>query len=160
MPDLKDILGRYWLPQLVVFGTLLTYSLLLTTGVTLLVADPDRFFPHLGSNDNQTNDSFQVVLLFESKVSDKPITWDPIIVKFSNTTTLFAVMNSSLTISGKYHGDLGFFVEGINGLKQTTSSFWLYEYYDFDDGWVETPVGISLFRISSNKHFRWIYQTV
>ncbi|MHA2363928.1 MAG: hypothetical protein ACXAC7_08210 [Candidatus Hodarchaeales archaeon] len=158
MTDFEDIFGKYWLSQIILFFILFSYSFLLTTGITLMVSNPENFFPHLGQNSNDENNEYSIVLIFESKVNTKPITWDPVIIKRNYTTTLFNVMNSTLTISGKTFGSFGYFVEEINGLKQDNSNFWRYEYFNIDNEWSESPVGISSFQINTNSYFRWIYK--
>ncbi len=159
------MLGKYWLIQVFIISTLLIYSLLLTAGISLIITNSEINFSNNSSTRNQAEpllaDSLSlVIIIFDSKVDGKPITWDTVLVEINQTKTLFEVMNSSLNLSGSSFGSLGFLVEGINGLHQDSTNFWLFEYYTAEQKWISSSFGVSSFIINSDSIFRWIYQSV
>ena len=165
MVNLKTTFGKYWLIQVVIISTLLIYSLLLTAGIGLIISNPDIIFTNNPRTRNEAEpllgeSSISVMIIFNSQVEGKPITWDTLVVEINQSETLFQVMNSSLNLSGTSFGALGFLVEGINGLLQDNTNFWLFEYYTTEQKWLSSSFGVSSFIITSDSFFRWIYQSV
>lgn len=157
MAGMHDYLGKFWFPQLLVIITLIVYSGLLTLGLGLVINNPGLFFP-VSPDDLEDIDNYQIVLIFDSQVENKLITWEPIVVERNYSTTLFEVMNSTLVLEGRHFEGLGFLVEGINGLHQDSTNFWFIYYFDLELGWISSPVGVSSFLVHSNISFRFIYK--
>lgn len=153
--SIKALLGKYWLVQIIIISILGLYALLATLSLGLILVDPTLVFPSL--NNSQENATFTVVIMFESNVPNKNITWNPVIVNENSSISLFDILNSSVALSGTEYSGLGFFVTGINGLMQSSSYYWQYYYYSFQQhDWILAPVGVSSFIVDSNTYIRFI----
>ena len=153
MVPLKILLGKYWLVQIIIIAILGVYTLLATLSLGLVMTDPTLVFPNLNNTHNNT--TFTVVIMFESNVPSKNITWDPVIVKENGSMSLFTILNSTVRLSGIYYAGLGFFITGINGLMQTSSYSRQYYYYTFQHhNWILAPIGVSSFIVDADMYFR------
>lgn len=150
---LSTNLGKYWFIQITLIIALVVYSVFASVSIFVLVNNNG-----LISSNNQTNSNEIVVtLLFESKVPSKPITWNAIVTKATNKSTLLEVMNTTLTIGGSSYGKLGFLINKINTIQNDNTNFWTYYYYSKDSGWIYSPIGVSNFILNHDFQIKWVF---
>lgn len=149
---LKLNFGKFWLFQIIIIGTLITYSLIATASIIFIVNNTN-----FGQQSNSTNDTVVVTIIFQSKDSSKPITWDSVVTDVATNTTLYTVMNNNFQLNTSYNQAFGYLVTGINSLVSKDPNYWTYYYYMPSSGWIYASKGISYFYLTHDYQFKWIY---
>ena len=148
----KVNLGKYWFFQILVIGTLITYSLVATLSLVVLVNDSN-----FGQGTNTTDNSVVVSIIFESKDSSEPITWNSLVTDAVTNSTLYTVMNDNLQLNATYNSGFGYLITGINSLLSKDPNFWTYYYYMKGSGWIYATKGVSNFYLTHSYQFKWVY---
>jgi hypothetical protein len=154
---MKKMFGPFWIVQFLIIGTLLFYSLIVTSGIILLMGNESS---SIVIENDDTLEKVVITLLFISNVPENPITWQTIVKESKVNSTLFEVMNSTLNLTIEDYGPLGVLVTGINSIKNDGVNFWTYDYYVVDKGWVRAPIGVSYFILTRSFVFRWNFGPV
>ena len=150
---LKKNLGKYWLIQILIISVLIIYSLFTSVSILFLVNE-NGLNPSNNSNDSS---SVVITVIFESKVSSKPITWNAVVNKVHNGSTLLEFMNSTFTISGTSYGTMGYLITQINSIKNDNTNFWTYYYFTKDSGWIYSSFGVSQFILNKDTQIKWVF---
>jgi hypothetical protein len=146
-------LGKYWLIQILIIASLVIYSLFATVSIFILANETSNINPNNSSSEN----SIIIVFIFESKVAEKPITWDSAVIEVKNNSDLFSVMNNSFQIGGSSFGSQGFLIEEINSLKNDLFNFWTFYYFELGNGWIYSASGVSNFILHHDFQFKWVF---
>lgn len=148
---LKSNFGKYWLFQIIIIGTLITYSLIAT--VSIIVLANNNFGQQNPSNDN----TVVISIIFESKDNSSPITWNSIVTETATNTSLYSIMSSNFQLNTSFNSIYGYLINGINSLIGKNPNFWTYYYYMKGSGWTFATTGVSYFYLTHDFQIKWIY---
>lgn len=150
---LNKFLGKYWFIQITLIGVLVLYSLFTSVSLVVLVNQNNSM-----TTNNQTSSGTIILsIIFESKDSTKPITWNSVVMDVKNGSILYNVMNSTFTINGTSYGSLGFLITQINTIQNQGSNVWTYYYFMKNSGWTYSPIGVSSFHLNQDSQIKWVY---
>ena len=150
---MDKLLGPFWIAQLVIIGTLLLYSLIITSGALILLDNQKNMISKVDENSG----SVTTVLIFDSNVENLTIPWKTVVIESVINSTLFQAMNSSLNLTFKDFYSLGVLITGINSIENSGVNAWTFEYFVQEQGWVSSPVGVSFYTLSSFSVIKWTY---
>ena len=150
---LKKSFGKYWLFQIILISVLILYSLFSTISIFYLVNE-NGLNPSSNSSDSS---SVILTVIFDSKAPSKPITWNSVVNKVRNGSTLLEFMNTTFKINGTSYGKLGYLINEINSIKNDNSNFWTYYYFSKDSGWIYSSFGVSNFVLNKDYQIKWVF---
>ena len=150
---LKISFGKYWFVQFMIIIALLLYAV--TTSVSILVL-VNQSNP-ISNNNQQNTEPIVLTIIFNSQDSAQPISWNSVVLKVTNGTSLFDVMNSTFSINGTSFGTLGYLITQINTIKNAGLNAWTYYYFTINAGWVYASVGVSHFYLNHDYQIKWVY---
>ncbi len=150
---LKNSFGKYWFMQFTLIAIILVYSLFSTISLAVLVNQNNS----LSSSNQSSSSTIILAMVFESKDTSKPITWNSFVMDVKNGSLLVNVMNSTLAIKGTSFGSLGFLITQINTIQNQGVNAWTYYYFSKNSGWIYSPVGVSNFYLNHDSQIKWVY---
>lgn len=159
---MKKYFGQWWYINLLLIGILLFYSILATTFIFIIIQQNPLGTHPTDSAQKQNFKEYVVGIFIISENPDRPLNRSLATFAVLNAT-LYTVLKKTLgdNISGKFYGDLGFYITGFYGVMEGDNYYWLYYYYDFSQGtWISAPVGVSNFIITSHSVFRFVLTKV
>ena len=150
MSDVNEFFAKNWKAISVIMGILFSYSIIISIGVSYIQLNPYE-------NSPLDQDNKRVVIIFESKDINNPITWEPIIKSINQTKSLFNILNSTLNIEIIDYGSLGVLITSINGIHQYINYYWQIYKLNTQMEWEYSSLGASSILISSNSFYRLIF---